>query len=478
MAANTLVLYAAPGMGHMISMVELGKLILKHYSHKFSVTVLYTTGSLVDTPTIPAYIDRITQSHPSISFHCFPRAAVINHHNQTLSMAALMFEFIRQNDPNVRLALQEISKTCQVRAFIIDLFCSSSMAIAKELNIPTFYFYTSGAAALAAFLYFPTIHARVNQSFKDMRDTAFEFPGLESPLRAVHMPEPMLDQNDPAYSDLVYFCSHLALSDGIIANTFEELETPAVIKAISEGRCVPHAPIPPVYYIGPLLDKEKASGSVNSDEECLLWLDKQPSRSVVYLCFGSRGSFSEAQVREIANGLERSDQRFLWVVKKPPVDNTKQIHGVEDFDLDALLPEGFLERTIERGLVVKSWAPQVTVLKKEAVGGFVTHCGWNSVLESVMAGVPMVAWPLYAEQHLNRSALVKEIKMAIDVEQREEDGFVTGDEVERRVRELMESENGRKLRERSLKLGEVALGALGEHGSSRRALANFVNAIQ
>ncbi|KAM5574847.1 hypothetical protein ABKV19_014012 [Rosa sericea] len=476
--ADTIVLYAAPGMGHMISMVELGKLILKHYSHKFSITVLYTTGSMVDTPSIPAYIDRITQSHPSISFRRFPRAAPTNHHDQTLSLEAVMFDFIRQNDPNVRRALQELSKTFRVRAFIIDLFCTSAMAIAKELNIPTFYFFTSGAAALGAFLYFPTIHARVKESFKDMTDTVFEFPGLGAPLRAVHMPEPMLDRNDPAYSDLVYFGSHLALSDGIIANTFEELETPTAIKAISEGRCVPGAPTPPVYYIGPLIDEEKASGSAHSEEECLLWLDKQPSRSVVYLCFGSRGSFSEAQVREIASGLERSGQRFLWVVKKPPIDNTKQSHGVNDFNLDALLPEGFLERTKDRGLVVKSWAPQVPVLKKEAVGGFVTHCGWNSVLESVIAGVPTVAWPLYAEQHLNRSVLVNDMKMAIDVEQREEDGFVTGDEVERRVRELMESENGRELRERSLKIGEIALGALGEFGSSRRALAKFVNAIE
>jgi hypothetical protein len=327
-------------------------------------------------------------------------------------------------------------------------------------------------------MYFPTIHARVSESFKDMGNTVLEFPGLGAPLRAVHMPEPMLDRNDQAYLDFIGCCSHLPRSDGIIANTFEELEPPAVIKAISEGLCAPDAPTPPVYYIGPLIDEEKASGPAHSEEECLRWLDKQPSRSVVYLCFGSRGTFSGAQLREIAKGLERSGQRFLWVVKKPPTDEkSKQSHGLDDFDLDTLLPQGFLQRTKDRGMVIKSWAPQVPVLKKESVGGFVTHCGWNSVLESVIAGVPMVAWPLYAEQHLNRSVLVKEMGMAIDVEQREEDGFVSGDEVERRVRELMESENGRELRERSLKIGEIALGALGELGSSRRALVNFVNAI-
>ncbi|KAI5356056.1 hypothetical protein L3X38_008951 [Prunus dulcis] len=180
----------------------------------------------------------------------------------------------------------------------------------------------------------------------------------------------------------------------------------------------------------------------------------------------------------MADGLEKSGQRFLWVVKKPPLDEkTKQVHGVHDFDLEGLLPEGFLERTKDRGLVVKSWAPQVAVLKKESVGGFVTHCGWNSVLEAVIAGMSMVAWPLYAEQHMNRSVLVKEMEMAIAVEQREEDGFVFGDELERRVRELMESEKGRELRERSPKMGEMALAAWGESGSSTRNLVNFVNSI-
>ncbi|KAK9929757.1 hypothetical protein M0R45_026841 [Rubus argutus] len=187
------------------------------------------------------------------------------------------------------------------------------------------------------------------------------------------MPEPMLDRNDPAYLDFVGCCSHLPRSDGIIANTFEELEPPAAIKAISEG----------IIFGGPIERNCKGIG------------EEWP---------------------EVFVGGEKASHRR----------EIQGSHGLDDFDLDALLPRGFLQRTKDRGMVVKSWAPQVPVLKKESVGGFVTHCGWNSVLESVIAGVPMVAWPLYAEQHLNRSVLVKEMGMAIDVEQRKEDGFVRG----------------------------------------------------
>ncbi|CAB4267458.1 unnamed protein product [Prunus armeniaca] len=477
MEEDTIVLYAAPGMGHIISMVELGMLILNRYPGKFSITILYTCGSLLDTPSIPAYIQLISRAYPSISFHQFPRVE----NKITLipiSVVAIASDFIRRNDHHVRLALQEISKSSAIRAFIIDIFCSSALPMAKELGIPTYYFYTSGAAALAVFLYFPKIGEQTTKSFKDLTETVLEFPGLKSTLNAPHMPEPMLDRDDPAYWDMVYFCTHLPKSNGIIANTFEELEPPAILKAIAGGLCVPDAPTPPVYYIGPLIAEEKESGDSAEAEDCLSWLDQQPSRSVVFLCFGSIGSFSGAQLKEIADGLEKSGQRFLWVVKKPPLDEkTKQVQGVHDFDLEGLLPEGFLERTKDRGLVVKSWVPQVVVLKKESVGGFVTHCGWNSVLEAVIASVPMVAWPLYAEQHLNRSILVKDMEMAIAVEQREEDGFVFRDELERSIRELMESEKGRELRERSRKMGEMALAAWSESGSSTRNLVNFVNSI-
>lgn len=298
------------------------------------------------------------------------------------------------------------------------------------------------------------------------------------------MPEPFLDRDDPAYHDVLYYCEHLPKADGIIVNTFDELE-PNALKVIADGACVPHAPTPPVYYIGPLIagdSNERASedghdGGRVAQHDCLSWLDAQPSRSVVFLCFGSRGSFPTAQFKEIASGLERSGQRFLWVVKKPPSHGkSKQTHSATDFDLDAIMPEGFLERTKERGMVVKSWAPQVAVLNHESVAGFVTHCGWNSVLEAVVAGMPMVAWPLYAEQHLNKTILEESMKMAIPLEQGEEDGFVSAAELEKRVRELMESDRGRDLRELSWKMREMALAAWGNLGTSTTALANLVEA--
>lgn len=183
--------------------------------------------------------------------------------------------------------------------------------------------------------------------------------------------------------------------------------------------------------------------------------------------------FTREQTREIAIGLERSGVRFLWVVRAPPTeDKVKRFLPPPEPDLDSLLPNGFSERTKGRGLVVKSWAPQILVLGHKAVGGFVTHCGWNSTLEAIMAGVPMVAWPLYAEQRFNKILLVEEIRIALPMNE-SEDRVVSSDEIERRVKHIMGSE-GDVVRKRVSELSHEAKVALGEGGPSKMALAKFV----
>lgn len=284
------------------------------------------------------------------------------------------------------------------------------------------------------------------------------------------MPKPLLQRNDFSYQSFLN-CSVIApKTAGIIINTFEALE-PRCIRAISDGLCVPDGPTPPIYPLGPLIvhDKAKATG-----HECLKWLDSQPGRSVVFLCFGSLGVFSKEQLHEIACGLERSGQRFLWVIRNPPSEKIRNlaVSSQEDPDLDTVLPEGFLDRTRERGMVVKKWAPQVAVLNHGSVGGFVTHCGWNSVLEAVSAGVPMVAWPLYAEQRFNRVVMVKDMKIALWMRE-EEGGLVQAEEVEERVKELMESERGELIRKRVGIAKDEAEAALREEGSSLAALAEL-----
>ncbi|KAG6391400.1 hypothetical protein SASPL_149154 [Salvia splendens] len=173
----------------------------------------------------------------------------------------------------------------------------------------------------------------------------------------------------------------------------------------------------------------------------------------------SPGLHSAEQLRETAAAPERSGHRFLWSVRNPAGNP----------NLVEILPEGFLERTKDRGIVVRSWAPQLEVLGLEAVAGFVTHCGRSSVMEAVASGVVMIAWPLYAEQRMNKIFLVEEMKAALPLNAAE-GGFIRH-WLERWVRELMDSNTGREIRRRVAEMKASAAAALGENGNVRACFA-------
>lgn len=383
---------------------------------------------------------------------------------------------MRLNIPGVRDALQNISADCAVRALITSAFHIPH----HFLQTPTYFYFTSCVSVLSFFLQLPAIHNQTSKSFGALEDSLLHLPGLPT-IRASLLPEPLLDRNASTYHHFLDSARSLPKFQGLIVNTFNLLE-PDAIKAIADGVCVPDGTTPPLYCIGPLIadEKDRTIGSVASPDvstvpvnEYLCWLDLQPSRSVVFLCFGSRGAFDSAQVKEIALGLERSEQRFLWVVRNPPPSI-----AIEP-DLDHLMPQGFLERTQNKGLVIKSWAPQAAILKHESVGGFVTHCGWNSVLEAVSFGVPMVAWPLYAEQRMNSVVLVEKMKLAVPISDsiwsyekgKEGEFMVSAEEVQKRVRQLIMEVN---MRERSAETKERGIAAWTEGGSSFLALSQMV----
>ncbi|KAJ4775284.1 Glycosyltransferase [Rhynchospora pubera] len=263
-------------------------------------------------------------------------------------------------------------------------------------------------------------------------------------------------------------------SDGILMNTFESLE-PKAISALKEGLCVPSFNMPPVYSIGPLVT-ETQEKETEERHECLKWLDSQPKLSVVFLCFGSLGSFPLDQIKQIAIGLENSGQRFLWVVKENVNMDPRKIlnASVPEFELHQILPEGFLDRTKDRGMIVKTMAPQIQVIHHESVGAFVTHCGWNSILEAVTAGKPMVCWPLYAEQRLNKVLLEDhDTRLGVAMEGYDQD-MVGAEEVEAKVRWLLEGEGSKLLKEHTKTMMDKAGEALTETGPSSQAFVEFL----
>ncbi|XP_058779005.1 UDP-glycosyltransferase 1-like [Vicia villosa] len=446
---DTVVLYPALGSGHLMSMVELGKLILTQ-NPSFSITILILTPpNNKHTPLSPQeqYITSVSATFPSINFHYIPPITFTT----TLPTHLQTFDISHQSNHHVHNILHSLSKTINLKVVILDFFTYSAFQVTTKLEIPTYFYFTSGATALFTFLYFPIIHQKATKPIKDLH-MPLEFPGLPKSLSTDDYPNEAKDSQSKEYKDLLDSAKTVRECVGIIINTFDAIEG-KVTNAMNEGLCFLDETTPSIFSVGPLI-----TSSYGGDEnECLSWLDSQASQSVVFLSFGSMGRFSKPQLNEIAIGLEKSEQRFLWVVRSEL--------ELDSLNLDELLPEGFLERTKEKGMVVRNWAPQYAILGHDSIGGFVTHCGWNSVLEAICEGVPMIAWPLYAEQRLNRLVLVEELKVALKVAELE-DGFVTAEELGERVKELMESNNGKEIRDRILKMKTSAKEARGEGGSS------------
>nr|CAB3478216.1 unnamed protein product [Digitaria exilis] len=316
----------------------------------------------------------------------------------------------------------------EVHALVLDMFCARSLDVAAELGIPAYFFFASCASFLAVFLNLPSVVANMDKSLAELGDSPLRLAVAPPTVKASDLPKVVLD-SDEGTKAMLRMSEKIAESNGILINTFEPLEARAV-RALRDGLCIPGGrPTPPVYCIGPLVTE----GGDDKKHECLEWLDTQPDKSVTFLSFGSMGTFSKKQLQEIAVGLEKSGQRFLWVVRSPRGDEQSIGDPLPEPDLDALLPEGFLERTKGQGLVVKSWAPQVEVLGHRATGAFVTHCGWNSTLEGIMAGLPLLCWPLYAEQRLNKVFIVEEMKLGVALRGFDEE-VVKAEEVEAKVK--------------------------------------------
>ncbi|GAV92391.1 UDPGT domain-containing protein, partial [Cephalotus follicularis] len=156
---------------------------------------------------------------------------------------------------------------------------------------------------------------------------------------------------------------------------------------------------PPIYSIGPLQlllnyvpDKDLKQFGSNlwkEEPECLKWLDSREPNSVVYVNFGSITVMTSDQLVEFAWGLANSNQVFLWIIRPDLVSGDS-----------AILPPEFLAETKDRGLLT-GWCPQEQVLNHPAIGGFLTHNGWNSTIESVCGGDAMICWPFFADQQTN-----------------------------------------------------------------------------
>ncbi|GER56353.1 UDP-sugar:glycosyltransferase [Striga asiatica] len=458
-----LVFIPFPAPSHLSTTVEAAKLLLDR-DPRLSITIL-----VMKLPTDQT-LDKFTQADP------FPGLRFTHLPNQDFEPSphrTKLFDLVNSRLPHVREAVSGLlnsrpGPSSRVAGLVLDMFTTVFVEAADELGLPSYIFFTSGASALGLFNYLVSLRFERGEDLTRYNKGSgldLPVPCFPSPVPARVLPSVFVNEDEsPIFLDLF---KRVAGVRGVMVNTFEGLEQFALESLKTDGRT------PRVYPVGPVMCGP--SRAADGDVEVLEWLDGQPDGSVVFLCFGTMGSFGQAQVAEIAAGLERSGARFLWSLRKPGPGGPTE-YG----DFKEVLPEGFIGRTEGVGRVI-GWAPQPEVLAHRAVGGFVLHCGWNSVLESVWEGVPMAAWPMYAEHQAIAFLLVRELGMAeevrIDYQMDEEppEMVVPAAEVEAAVRRLMAGGSG--VREKVREMQGKSRAALEKGGSSYHALTSFIEDV-
>nr|QEA68977.1 UGT85A49 [Panax ginseng] len=348
-----------------------------------------------------------------------------------------------------------------VTCIVSDGVMSFTLKAAEQFGIPEVLFWTTSACGLLGYLNYRQLVERGYTPLKDMSYVANGYletkldwvQGMKKDIKLRDIPSFIrtTDPNDFMVKYLGGESEAIAKASVLILNTFDALEQDAVdaIKAVQHQ----------IYTIGPLMlhqipNNNHALKSIGSNlwkEEptCIDWLNKKEPNSVVYVNFGSITVMNSQQLTEFAFGLANSKKHFLWIIRPDLVAGES-----------AMLPPEFVAETEERGMLA-SWCPQEEILKHPTVGGFLTHSGWNSTVESISGGVPVICWPFFAEQQTNCRYSCVEWGIGMEI-----DNDVKRDEVEGLVRELMDGEKGKEMKRNVVEWKRKAEVAVGVGGSS------------
>ncbi|KAK1354919.1 Glycosyltransferase [Heracleum sosnowskyi] len=377
-------------------------------------------------------------------------------------MSVNFFSAVRMLQDPVEKLLGEVSPSPS--CILSDKHVFWTAKTAEKLQVPWIIF--DGMSCFTQ-LCTELLHtSKVHESVSDSE--LFNIPGLPHPIEFTKPQLPGLfnpGSDPPSMTNLHKQIRETELGAyGVVINSFEELEK----SYVSEYRRLKRDK---VWCIGPLslcnkdsLDKAQRGNNVTIDQsKCMKWLDTQKPGSVIYACLGSLSSLAREQLIELSLGLEASRHPFVWAVRA----GSKQ-EEIEQW----IVEDGFEERIKGRGLLIRGWAPQILILSHFAIGGFLTHCGWNSTIEGICAGVPLITWPLFAEQFFNEKLVVQVVETGVSVgsktvvqlgEEEKAEVNVKRDDVKRAIKCIMsQEEEGANRRRKAKEFAERATKAIEE----------------
>ncbi|KAK4490895.1 hypothetical protein RD792_001610 [Penstemon davidsonii] len=348
-----------------------------------------------------------------------------------------------------------------VDCVIYDPFLPWGLDVAKELGLYGAAFFTQSCAV--DLIYHRVFTGELKVPLPDP-ESEILIPGLP-PLKMEDMPSfiSVHGSYPPIFEIVVDQFRGMEKADWLFFNTFYMLEEEVIEYMAKSSPVKTIGPTIPSMYLDKRLPDDKEYGlSVYKPNTaaCMDWLNERQPDSVLYISFGSLAQLGNGQMEELAWGLKLSNKHFLWVVRSSE---------------ESKMPSNFLQETSDKGLIV-SWCPQLDVLAHEAICCFITHCGWNSTLEALSMGVPMVAMPQWTDQSTNSKFVMDVWKMGIKA-QKDEKGIVRRETIDRCIREVMEGEKGEEIKKNALKWKELARESMCEGGSSDKNIEEFVASL-
>jgi hypothetical protein len=484
------VLVPFAALGHSIPFLDLARLLALHGAAVSYITTPANAsrleGAMAEAQSAGLDISAIVLPTPAVeglpegceSTDVLPRELIGPFVKFTEKLAEPFERWLHQQLQRDEEQEKETGRSPPV-CIISDIVMLWTLQIGEKYGIARFLFNTFGAYAMTL-LY--SVSASISQSaLQKEGDSVVLSMNLPSPLRlnkneiAANFFEP--DMSNPPQHLLVRCLQSLSHGCGMLINTFEDLE-PEYLKHMRRltGK--------PIWSIGPVLPPSFAGKAGRgkmadiSEDELVRWLDSQRPRSVVYVSFGSLAFLSERQTVALARGLEASGQPFLWAIKVAPKFEPKTADTTAADGIQSHLPDGFEDKMKNKGLglIIWGWAPQLLILSHPSVGAFMTHCGWNSTLESITLGVPLITWPMSGDQNFNSKQVAEQFGIGIQFCQHR-DGIPDEKRVKEVVRLVLTEDEGEEMRRRAKKLKEMASNAVGEGGSSQVNLQAFVREL-
>ena len=474
---ENIVMFPYMGQGHIIPFLGLAV----HIEQKKGYTITFISTPLnikkLRSAIPPTSSIRLLEIPFSSSDHglppdaentdVLPSSLIINLLHASLSLKHSFRELI--------LNLIKEQNGCPPLCIIADIFFGWTADVAKELGV--FHAILSGSGGFGLACYYSIWSSLPHRNTDSDEFLMHDFPEA-SRIHVTQLPKYLLDA-DGTDSWSVFQGKNLPKwfnSDGILFNTVGEFDQIGLEYFRRKlGR--------PAWPVGPILLSMEGRARAGREsgipvELCKEWLDGKREKSVLFISFGSQNTISASQMMQLAMALEDSGKNFIWVVRPPLGFDINS-----EFKAGEWLPEGFEQRIEDqkRGLLVHKWAPQVEILSHKSVGAFLTHCGWNSTIEALAHGVPLMVWPMAGEQFFNSMFLEKEVGVSVEVA-RGPNCEVKHEDIEKKIELVMniETEKGKEMRRKASEIRDMMKDAIrdeeGFKGSSAKAMDEFFNA--